>query len=689
MNNKIQRRHLDLPAYIYLRQSTPRQLLHHRESTERQYALQEKAKDLGWLPHLIRVLDRDLGQSGSSPDAPREDFKALVADVSMGKVGAIFALEASRLSRCGGDWHRLLELAALGGALIIDEDGCYDPSDFNDQLLLGLKGTMSQAELHFLMARLQGGRLNKARRGELRTPLAAGYCYDEAGRVVLDPDQQVQHTVHQLFDSFRQTGSTYRVAHDFADKGLLFPNRVHGGASGGDLQWRRLTTSRARSVLRNPIYAGVYGFGQHRYARCADADGKIHCLTQKLPVESWTVKIDNHHRAYIDWPTFHENQAMLRKNQNPNRAMSLPGPVREGHALLQGLLLCGRCGRRLGVRYHGNGGIYCNYVCNGLMNEGLGSHWCATLAGNPLDQAVGCRILEVIEPRQIEIALEAMDQLNRQQHAVYQQWKLRVERAEYEAALAQRRYEKVDPENRLVAATLEKHWNETLAELDRLRREYDERVQAGAMSAEEREDIRRLAHDLPALWNAPTTPARDRKRIARLLIKDITAEKLPDGQRAILHVRWQGGACEDLTVDLGRRPCGGELRYSLDLVKQVQQMAGTMHDREIAEELNRRGMQSAMKKPFTSEMIRWIRYRRDAPAPPPKCPGELTVSEVSAKLGVSPYFVYCWIDRGLVHGRRRTAGSAWLITLDAAKERDLNSSIQQSLKLCQTRNKCP
>ena len=362
--NKIQTQHLSLPAYIYLRQSTPRQLLHHQESTQRQYALQNKVRELGWLPHLIRVLDGDLGQSGSSAAAPREDFKTLVADVSMGKVGAIFALEASRLSRCCADWHRLLELAAIGGTLIIDEDGCYDPSDFNDQLLLGLKGTMSQAELHFMRARLQGGRLNKARRGELRTPLAAGFVYDESGRVVLDLDQQVQHIVHQLFESFRQTGSAYAVAHDFADKGLLFPKRVHGGAWGGKLQWERLSTSRARSVIKNPVYAGVYAFGQRRYTRRPDADGHLRRHSKILPAESWTVKIDDHHPAYIGWTTFLENQAMLRKNQTTSGQTPVSGPAREGHGLLQGLMLCGHCGRRVGVRYEGDGGSKCRYMCH-------------------------------------------------------------------------------------------------------------------------------------------------------------------------------------------------------------------------------------------------------------------------------------------------------------------------------------
>lgn len=381
MNNKIQSRHLNLPAYIYLRQSTPHQLLHNQESTQRQYALQEKAKVLRWLPHLIRVLDGDLGQSGSSPDAPREDFKTLVADVSMGKVGAIFALESSRLSRRNADWYRLLELSAMSGTLIIDEDGCYDPSDFNDQLLLGFKGTMSQAELHFMCGRLQGGRLNKARKGELRIPLAAGFVHDELGRIVLDPDQQVQHAVHQLFDSFREIGSAYGVAHDFADEGLLFPRRIHGGTCDGKLLWEPLCTSRSLSVLKNPAYAGVYAYGQRRTIRRPDADGKIHKHTSKRPVESWLVKIDGHHAVYIDWSTFEENQAMPRKNQTLGGKTRLPGPAREGIALLQGMLLCGRCGRRLGARYHGNGGIRWTYSCCYLLKEGLSRRMCMGVRG--------------------------------------------------------------------------------------------------------------------------------------------------------------------------------------------------------------------------------------------------------------------------------------------------------------------
>jgi DNA invertase Pin-like site-specific DNA recombinase len=680
MNNKIQSQHLALPAYVYLRQSTPRQLLHHQESTQRQYALQDKARALGWPPHLIRVLDGDLGQSGSSPDAPREDFKQLVADVSMGKVGAIFALEASRLSRCCADWHRLLELSAMSGALIIDEDGCYDPSDFNDQLLLGLKGTMSQAELHFMRGRLLGGRLNKARKGELRMPLAAGFLHDEAGRIVLDPDQQVQHIVRQLFDSFRQTGSAYGVAHDFADKGLLMPKRFHGGAWDGKLRWERLSTSRTLSILKNPTYAGVYGYGQRRCIRRPDADGTIHRHSSKLPMESWTVRIDDHHPAYIDWPTFLENQAMLRKNQAVSRQTPLPGPAREGRALLQGLLLCACCGRGLGVRYQGDGGIHWTYRCNRLLSEGLSRSMCMSLCGEALDEAVSRRALDVMQPAQIEIALQAMEQLHRQRESLNRQWKLQLERAEYEATLSQRRYEKVDPANRLVAGTLESQWNAALAELDRLHKEQDQQRQKEALSSREEESVRRLAHDLPTLWNAPSTQARDRKRILRLLIRDITVEKLETPKRAVLHLRWQGGACEDIEVHLKQRTSNG-WRYPTELIEQVRQMARSMHDGQIAAELNRQGKRSATKRPFTPDMIRWIRHQYDVAHPSAKRSDELTVREMRGRFGVSLHVVYYWIEHGIVSARRGSVGSAWLIALNADKEAELKRWVEQSPKI--------
>jgi DNA invertase Pin-like site-specific DNA recombinase len=329
---------------------------HHQESTPGNTPW-DRALNLGWQSDKIRVLDRDLGFSGTQT-SNREDFKTLVADVSLGKVGAVFALEASRLSRSCSDWHRMLEICAMTGALLLDEDGCYDPADFNDQLLLGLKGTMSQAELHFIRARLQGGKRNKAQRGELRFPLPVGYVYgEEPGSVLIDPDQEVRSAVELIFELFRQTGSAYSVVRHFAQHQLRFPKRSYGGVWNGRLLWGNLKHSRVLGVLNNPSYAGAYVFGRFRSSKSLASDGQIQSKVLEQPIDSWSVLIQEHHQPYISWPEYLENQQILLQNQTNKPEQLLPDIAREGRALLQGLLLCGGCGLRLSPRYKGNGGI--------------------------------------------------------------------------------------------------------------------------------------------------------------------------------------------------------------------------------------------------------------------------------------------------------------------------------------------
>jgi DNA invertase Pin-like site-specific DNA recombinase len=672
MNPQIQDHHTTRPAYVYLRQSTMSQVRHHTESTDRQYALKDKASELGWPDCRVRILDRDLGVSGAQI-AGREDFKTLVADVSMGKVGAVIALEASRLARSNTDWHRLLELCALTGTLIIDEDGCYDPADFNDQLLLGLKGTMSQAELHLLRARLQGGKLNKAKRGELRRPLPVGLCYDEEGRTVLDPDEEVRGAVQLVFDAFRQTGSAYAVVHRFMDAGMKFPKRAYGGAWDGQLVWGRLGHTRVLAVLRNPAYAGAYVHGRYRYRREIAPDGAIRCRTVLVPMSSWPVTIQGHHPGYIDWPTFLENQAMLERNQTNGQETLLSGPAREGLALLQGLLLCGTCGRRLSVRYQGNGGIYPTYECSRLKREGLARRSCLHLRCDLADGPVCSRVLEALQPAQIDIALKAQAALEQQDQAVDRQWQMRLERAEYEAQLAQRRYEEVDPANRLVAASLERRWNEALIHLEQLKDEQAQRQSAEetVLTPEQKERIRQLAHDLPRLWKAPTTQAKDRKRILRLLIQDITVEKLSDPKQILLHLRWQGGACDDIPIRLPPASCD-QRRYPPPIVEKVRRLAVHLCDADIASALNEQGQRSALGKPFTGSMVKWIRYRHEIPAAQLKRPEELTVQETAEKFGVSPNVVYYWIERGVINARKMNHGSPWWLTMDDQKEQELS-----------------
>lgn len=514
MSAKLTEQHRRSAAYVYVRQSTLGQVRWHQESTERQYALREKALELGWPAESIVVLDADLGQSGAQSSG-RQDFQRLVADVSKGEVGAVFALEASRLARSSLEWHRLIELCAMTDTAVIDEDGCYDPGDFNDALLLGMKGTLAQAELHFLRARLQGGKLNKARKGELKFPLPVGLCYDEQGHTVLDPDEQVRGVVQMVFDLFGETGSAYGVVHRFAALKLTFPKRAYGGAWDGRLVWGRLCESRVLSMLSNPSYAGAYVFGRYQSKRTVDIDGKIQTRTQEVPIESWRVNIPEHHEGYITWAQYLRNRERLQRNRTNGEETLLSGAAREGLALLQGLLLCGCCGRKLTVRYQGNGGLYPRYECNWRRREGVSTSDCLTVRADLLDRAVCQRALAALEPGQLELAVESVRQLEARENAVDQQWRQRIERARYEAQLAERRYEEVDPSNRLVAATLERRWNDALEALDTIEKEHAEAMSRGTriVSDEQRQRVLALATDLPRLWNAPTTAAKDRKRM--------------------------------------------------------------------------------------------------------------------------------------------------------------------------------
>src|SRR5437762_7748326 len=468
MNPKIQEHHRSKPAYIYLRQSTPGQVLHRRQSTERQYALREKARELGWSESLIRTLDQDLGKTGTEMTR-REDFKTLVADVSMGQVGAVFALEVSRLARSNLDWQRLLELCALTSTLVIDEDGCYDPADFNDGLLLGLKGVMASAEIHFLRARLQGGKLHKAQKGELRFPLPVGVCYDAESRIIQDPDEEVRGAVSLVFRLFRETGSAFAVMQRFAAGALRFPKRAYGGAWDGKLIWGRLTHGRVLGLLKNPSYAGQYVFGRFQYRREISPEGQVHPRKHAVAMPDWCVSLQDHHPGYIRWEEFLHNQERLEKNQTNGEETVLAGPAREGLALLQGLLLCGQCGRRLTVRYTGNGGIYPCYQCNWLRREGLSTKDCMSFRCDLLDAAIAEEVLSALQPAELELALAALQELEARDQAILRQWQMRLERAEYEAALAERRYQEVDPSQRLVAATLERRWNAALLQCEEIK----------------------------------------------------------------------------------------------------------------------------------------------------------------------------------------------------------------------------
>ena len=542
--SKVTGAHLRRHAYLYVRQSTIKQVLHNTEPALRQYDLRGRAIALGWQAEQIIVIDIDQGQSGASA-ADREGFQRLVAEVGMGKAGIVLGLECSRLARNNADWHRLLEICALAGTLICDEDGLYDPQDFNDRMLLGMKGQISEAELHFLRARMRGGVLNNARRGELVTPLPVGLVHDPTGKVVLDPDIAVRHAVSHLFATFTATGSAHAVVKAFNDARLLFPRRHRKGLRKGELDWATLTHSAVLRALHNPRYAGAFSFGRHR--DLPGPDGKIHTKTI-TPRQEWISFIPDAHPGYITLPEFDANQARLAECAAAHGHDRKAGPPREGPALLQGIIICGRCGRRMTVRYHTRSGAeHPTYVCQRDKIENAATD-CQTIPGTGIDTAIGRLLIDTLTPLAVEAALTVTAEL---QHRAAQADRLRaaaVQRARYHADLARRRYLAVDPANRLVADTLEADWNTALRELADAQDTYDKATNAatGQLTDAAKARIQQLVTDFPTLWNDPATPMRERKRMARLLITDVTVIKT--GATITCHTRLRGGQDHTLTL---------------------------------------------------------------------------------------------------------------------------------------------
>ena len=674
LNPKIADHHLARQACIYIRQSTMAQVRFNQESTERQYNLANQAKAFGWSPEQIRILDRDLGQSGSQT-AKRDDFKTLVSEVALGRVGAIFSLESSRLARSNKDWHRLLELCAITKTLVLDGDGCYDPADFNDSLVLGMKGTFAQAELHIIRARLLGGKINKAQKGELRFPLPVGLVF-EGDKIVLDPDLEVQGAVRAVFELFQQENTAYAVVKQFHQLGLRFPRRAYGGAWDGKLIWGRLTHSRVIGVLANPAYAGTYVFGRYQTCKKISPTGEISTQLRRMPQDQWRVVIPNHHTGYITWDQFLANRKRLGENRT--NIETVAGPVREGLCLLHGLLLCGICGRRLTVRYTGNGGLYPIYECNWRSRERLPPGHCMSLPAAPLDEAMTERLLTAITPLTIKLAVEALASLEERDKTISTQWRRRIERARYEVELAERRYDEVDPSNRLIASTLEKRWNNAAQQLVDLEADLlaFERQAMRTVTAEQKQEILQLGKEFPRLWRARTTSACDRKRILRLLIRDITVAKGPEPKLLRLQICWQGGATE--TIEVRQKPNRQDaIRYPDIFVAQIRDLAQTLQDREIIEVLKQDGLTSSTGKPFTRDMIRWIRYKHHIPSPLPPA-GTLTVGQVRQRYGVSLWVVHYWIERRIVSAEHPKRNTAYSITITADVDRRLREWVANS-----------
>jgi DNA invertase Pin-like site-specific DNA recombinase len=661
--SKIKPAHTQRGAFVYIRQSTPSQVEHNRESTQRQYALVDRAVELGWQREQVSVVDEDLGLSGSGTDK-RSGFARLIAAVAMRLVGIVLGLEVSRLARNNADWYRLLDLCGMTDTLIGDADGIYHPAWFNDRLLLGLKGTMSEAELHIIRARLEGGIRNKAARGELRRALPTGFVWGEDdGEVLLHPDESVRQVIRCVFERFAELGSARRVWLWLCSEGLSFPAQYNYGSA---MRWGAPTYTAIHSILTNPVYAGAYVYGKSRHERVLDEEGKIKRRSRKLPQSQWAVLIHEHHEGYIDRATYEANQARIGKNVRP-RPHQPGGAVREGAALLQGIASCGHCGRKLRTQYPGRNARPGYYCAGKNIVNGRGVY-CLNIGGVQIDQAVTAALLEALKPAAFEATLQATQQIESDHDAALAQWRLAVERTRYEAERAERRYRAVDPENRLVARGLEAAWEQRLRDLEQAQAELERKSQSRprTLDPEDYQRIRALGADLKRVWAAPSTTDRDKKELLRTLLEEVIIAVQRDEFRAHLTLRWNGGMITELDVHLPRSN-PARIRTDEDTVELVRRLAVHYPDGVIAGILNRQGRKTVRGERFSANQVGSLRRYRDIarfelPTQPPR--GELvTIAGAAEILKVAPSTIHRWLAEGIIAGEQITPGAPWNIRI--------------------------
>jgi DNA invertase Pin-like site-specific DNA recombinase len=668
---KVTGAHLRRVAAIYVRQSTLAQVEYNTESTARQYDLVARAQRLGWPRSAVRVIDEDLGQSGAST-AGRSGFAELAAQVGLGQIGIVLSLECSRLARNNTDWYRLLDLAGMTDTLIADADGVYHPAMFNDRLLLGMKGTMSEAELHILRARLDGGIRNKAARGELRRGLPVGLIWGEAdGEIFMHPDEAVTGVITVILEQFAVCGSVRGVWLHLRDQGLKFPLQRNGHVTGTeDITWVAPTYHAVHNVLTHPAYAGAYTFGRSRQEKYVGDDGALRVRRRALPQDQWEVLLKDHHPGFIDWDTYQTNQARIGANTRPMAHQPGTGAVREGCALLQGLASCGVCGRKLAVYYDGPSKSAPGYYCTGTgqLVEGRGTRH-LRVGGVAIDAAVGAAFLAALAPSALQACLAAAQQLEEGHDHALAQWRRQLEQARYAAAKAERRYQAVDPENRLVARGLETAWEKALTELAAAEAELVKREKARpkALTTEERATVLALGDDLEAVWDAATTTDKDRKRLLRTLLEEvnITVERDHTDGRAELVLRWKGGAISELTVPIKRKP--PKIRTDEDTVELVRRLAVHYPDTKIAGILNRQGRRTPRGLSYTGGRVQGLRHYWDIPChQPTDDPQEgelLTIADAAAQLGLAPSTLHRWLGDGFIAGEQLTPAAPWRIRL--------------------------
>ena len=644
-NQKVTASHLKRQAYCYVRQSTLKQVFENTESTKRQYALREHAIALGWPMVQIVTIDTDLGETAASV-ADRQGFQKLMTEVSMGRVGLVMGLEVSRLARNNADWARLLEICAITDTLILDEEGIYSPTDFNDRLLLNMKGTFSEVELHVLRSRLRGGILSKARRGELKTRLPTGFVYDHNDKVIIDPDKQIQQCLRLFFDIFQRTGAAFATVKAFATDDMKFPCRMHLGPDKGKVKWQRLTSGRALSILNNPRFAGAYYYGRQRSR--LNVDGSTTYF--QVPRDQWLVLIKDAHPGYITWQQYEDNLQRLRQNAVAYNVIDRKTPAREGPCLLQGLAVCGKCGQRMTIRYkyQKKGRIEPAYLCQRHRIERWESS-CQYIPGAKIDEAISKLLLDSVTPLTLEVALQVQKELEDRFNEADKLRKQQVQRAEYEANIARRRFMQVDPDNRLVADTLEAEWNEKLRQLQDAIDYYEDHRQKESekLKSVQKKEVLKLAKDFPRLWKNPRTPVREKKRMIRFLIEDVTM--IRKEENITLHVRFKGGAKKTLTLP---PPLKGWQYNATDpkIVQMVDELLTDHNYAEIATILDNRGFKTSQDNRFDRNVIKSItyNYKLKTRFARLRATGKLTADEVASLLGVTAQTARKWGKEGTI-----------------------------------------
>ncbi|MDH3602756.1 MAG: recombinase family protein [Candidatus Tectomicrobia bacterium] len=674
-------RHLERLAVVYVRQSTPQQVLNHQESTQLQYGLVHRAVALGWSEARVLVIDDDLGQSGATAEG-RQGFQRLVAEVGLDHVGLVLGVDMSRLARSSKDWHQLLEMCALFSTLIADLDGIYDPSQYNDRLLLGLKGTMSEAELHILKQRMHQGKLHKARRGELRFSLPIGYGRDATGEIRFDPDEQAQHVVDLIFRKFDEIGTLHGLLRYLVKQGIELGVRNRQGPAKGSLEWRRPNRMTLQNVLKNPIYAGAYAYGRRQVDTRKKQSGRPSTGRVTRLRRDYHVLIPDHHPAYITWDQYERNLSRLESNRA--HADSL-GAVRDGASLLAGLVRCGRCGHRMQVHYSGPTNAH-SYVCNRLATD-YGDEFCGSLQGHSLDTFVSQWVLKALEPATLTLSLEATNRLEQERQEMDQLWQLRLERSEYEVERAARHYRLIEPENRLVARQLATEWEERLTAHRQLQEDHQRflHTQPQVLLPAEREAIEQLAHDIPALWQAETTTMADRKEIVRQIIQRVMVNPEGKSERVQVTIEWFGG---DTTSGLVIRPINR--LENLSRYTELCDRIATLSDQgyrtsEMIHLLTQEGFRSPRHaKPFTPQTVRQLKQRLglrpSRPRPrPPLDQHEWWFSELAQILRISVSTLHLWRKRGKLQVRWHEQSRKWVALADSAELNRLEQRCKRSV----------